>query len=584
MPPFSVTPMHHPALTHTLAALAAGSSSWLKDLFSQDSVAHAVLILGLVAAAGLAIGTVRVFKVSLGVAGVLFAGLAFGQMGFSINQQVTEFAREFGLILFVYTIGIQVGPGFIASLRRNGLPLNLMAAAIVLLGVAMTLLVYFAMMHRQDLPAAVGLFAGATTNTPSLAAAGEALRQAAGDGERAAQVLKQPGIAYAVAYPFGIIGIILTMLLVRAVFRIDPQHEAELLAAMQPRPEPLQTLNLEVRNPNLDGVRIRDLPTLGDSGVVISRVLHDGQIQVARGDTILHSGDVIHAVGPRRGLEQLRLIVGVESPIDLKGLPAAITSRRLLVTRTRALGRSIQELDPLKRFGLMVTRISRAEIELPPTAEVKLQFGDTLVVVGEEAAIARFAQEVGDAPRQLNHPQVIPLFLGIALGVLVGSWPLSLPGLPAPVKLGLAGGPLIVAIILSRLGNIGPLVWYMPISANFLLREVGIVLFLAAVGLRSGDQFLQTLAGPGLLWMGYGALITLVPLLVVGFAARIFYKLNYLSLCGLLAGSMTDPPALAFAGAMTGSESPSIAYATVYPLVMLLRVLSAQAMVILLFT
>ena len=274
------------------------------------------------------------------------------------------------------------------------------------------------------------------------------------------------------------------------------------------------------------------------------------------------------------------MIVGPESKVDVKAVPGPITSRRVLVTKSEALGKTVDELDLRQRFGVTVTRVSRAEVELPP-AGVRIQFGDNLVVVGDEESIKEVASVLGDSPRRLNHPQIIPVFVGIALGVILGSWPVNL-GLPAPVRLGLAGGPLVVAIILSRLSNIGPLVWHMPISANFMMRELGIVLFLASVGLKSGDQFLAAFAGgQGFYWMAMAAIITLVPLLLVALVARMLYKLNYLSLCGLLAGSMTDPPALAFAGSLTGSDAPSISYATVYPLVMLLRVLCAQAMVLL---
>lgn len=550
---------------------------WLVDLFRNDSIAHAVLILALVAALGLAIGTIKVYRIGLGVAGVLFAGLLFGHMGYKINPEILEFAREFGLILFVYTIGVQVGPGFLASLRKQGLPLNIMAASIVVLGALITLGIYFLFMDRENLPAAVGLFSGATTNTPSLGAARQALQTLNAPTE----LLSQPGIAYAVAYPFGIIGIILAMLLIRGIFRVDLNKESQALSALGAKQTRLQTMNLEVRNPNLDGLTIKDVPALGESGVVISRIMRDNRPQLPHGDTVIHKGDLLLAVGPQPALEKLKLIIGAETEVDLKAIPSHITSRRILVTKSQALGKTIQDIDPLKRFGVVVTRVSRAEIELPPTNAVKLQFGDNLVVVGDKESIDQVAQELGDSPKRLNHPQVIPVFVGIVLGVIVGSWPLSIPGVPAPVRLGLAGGPLIVAIILSRLGNIGPLVWYMPISANFLLREVGIVLFLATVGLNSGAKFWETLSqGPGLLWMAYGAAITFIPLMIVGLVARALYKVNYMTLCGLLSGSMTDPPALAFAGSLTSSEAPSISYATVYPLVMLLRVLLAQAIVL----
>lgn len=560
--------------------------SWLIDLFTTThGVAHAVLILGLVAATGLALGTIRVYGISLGVAGVLFTGLAFGHAGLKIEADVMEFVREFGLILFVYTIGIQVGPGFFASLRRQGLPLNLMAASIVVLGALIALGLYFAFPSIFPLPTAVGAFSGATTNTPSLGASQQALNQLLADNPQKDQLIKLPGLAYAVAYPFGIIGIILNMLLIRSIFKISLSHEQTLIQQLQASSaQKLHTRNLEVKNPNLDGIQLASVPSLGRAGVVVSRILKGGKPEMAHPDTVLHMGDVLLAVGPHEALNELELVVGKETQVDLRLMPSHITSRRILVTKSNALGKSVHDLEIRNRFGVTVTRVSRAEIELPITPATRLQFGDNLVVVGEEAAIKQVASELGDSPKKLNHPQVIPIFVGIALGVILGSLPLKFEGMAAPVKLGLAGGPLLVAILLSWLGNVGPLVWYMPISANFILRELGITLFLAAVGLRAGDQFIATLVkGNGLYWMLFGAVITFVPLAAVGLFARKVMKLNYMTICGLLSGSMTDPPALAFAGQMTHSDAPSVSYATVYPLVMFLRVLLAQGMVLFFF-
>lgn len=555
--------------------------NWFLEMFPPGSVAQVTVVLGFVVGAGLALGSVRVFNIGLGIAGVLFSGLLAGHIlnraHIELSHEMLEFAREFGLILFVYTIGVQVGPGFLASLRRQGLPLNIMAASIVILGAIITIGIWkFA---GVKIPVAVGLFSGATTNTPSLAAAQQALKdlKTTVPGDSAL-----PGMAYAVAYPFGIIGIILTMLLIRIGFKISAQDEGDALAKLLDRDRPrMANIDLEVKNPNLDGLSIVRIPGLADSGIVISRVMSKGTTQVAMRDTTVHLGDVLHAVGPKDKLDDLKMIVGTESKLDVTQLPSQITARRILVTKAAVCGETVAELDLGQRFNVMVTRVNRADIELPP-AGTRLQFGDTVVVVGQADAIKRVAAELGDSVKQLNHPHIIPIFIGIALGVIVGSWPLHL-GLPAPVRLGLAGGPLIVAIILSRLGNVGPLVWYMPPSANFMVRELGIVLFLAAVGIRSGGNFINTLTsnhGQGFYWMALASLITFVPLMLVAFVARAFYKLNYLTLCGLLAGSMTDPPALAFAGHMTGSDAPSVSYATVYPLVMLLRVLAAQIIVL----
>lgn len=550
---------------------------WLVELLSGESVAHAVLILSFVAASGMLVGSVRLFGVSLGVAGVLFTGLLLGHLKVSLNMHVLEFAREFGLILFVYTVGMQVGPGFISSLRQQGLPLNLMAAGVVGLGVVLTIAI--SLWAGIDMATAVGLFAGGTTNTPALGAAQQALKNVAGYTE---DMGKLPGLGYAIAYPFGIIGIILTMGFIKTIFRIKPVSEAaEFTRQLQSNTPKLTTLNLAVENPNLQGLPISRIPGLLDSGVVISRICHEGKIEVARPDMLLQKGDTVLAVGPHDKVDEIRLIVGSPSPLDLRREATHLTTRRVVVTKKQVLGKTLDELCLHEKYGVTITRISRAEIEFTPTSNFRFQFADTVLVVGEEEDIENAAHLLGNAPKQLDHPQVVPIFIGIALGILLGSWPFQFPHVPAPVRLGLAGGPLLAAILLSRIGRIGSVVWYMPLSANFMLREVGITLFLACVGLRSGDQFLPTLLhGQGAYWMLMASMITLVPLVIVGVFARAVYRLNFMSICGLLSGSMTDPPALAFANSMAGSDSPSVSYATVYPLTMFLRVLSAQLLVL----
>lgn len=559
---------------------------WIVDLFqppmgTAQSVASSLLILMLVAIVGLSLGALKYRGLGLGIAGVLFAGLAFGHFNVTINHEVMDFAREFGLILFVYTIGVQVGPGFFASLRQNGLVLNLMAALIVVTGTLVAVTLWALFMQRSDLPAVVGLLSGAVTNTPSLAAAIGALKEVGGG-----DVTAIPPQAYAVAYPFGIMGIISTMLLTKAIFRISLPAEQEAFnqraSAGRPR---LDTMNLEVKNQGIVGRRLEEVPLVnGTNGVVVSRLLRGGRAQVAQDDSVLAAGDVLLAVGPRARLEELKMVVGDESRVDVRTIPSDIVSRRVLVTRRDVSGRTVDELQLHERFGVNITRIHRNEIELPVTPEATLQIGDKVVVVGEKDSMAGASKLLGDSLKQLDHPQVIPVFIGIALGVLLGSWPLTLPGVPVPVKLGLAGGPMVVAILLSRIGRIGPLNWYMSLSANFMLREVGIVLFLACVGLSGGSTFVAALMGHGVQWFLFGAAITFVPLMLVALIGRALLKLNFMTLSGLLAGSMTDPPALAFAGSITRSEAPSIAYATVYPLTMLLRVLIAQVLILLFYS
>jgi len=546
--------------------------SWLSDLLSTPSVAHDVLVLSLVAIGGLGFGSLRIKGIGLGIAGVLFAGLLFGHFNVTVSHEILDFARDLGLILFVYALGMQVGPGFIGSLRRQGLPLNALALALVVLGVLTTLAV--SKLGNIPMPVAVGLFSGGTTNTPSLAAAQQALKELPNGAAAAAM----PGLGYAVAYPFGVLGIILTMLLARLAMR---GQLAEPVERGDDDIKSLETLNVEVQNPNLDGLEIRKLPRFKDSGVVVSRLQHGENIEIARAETSVHVGDILLAVGEAENLREFQTIVGKSSDVDLREVGGQIATRRILVTRRQVLGKSIHQLNWAARYGTVVTRVVRAGIELVPRKRLRLQFGDVLLAVGGEEVLSQAAQEAGDSPKELEHPSMLTLFIGIGLGVALGSCPIFLPGMPAPIKLGLAGGPLLAAIALSSIGRIGPLVWHLPNSAGMALRELGIALFLACVGLKAGDAFVPTLLqGGGFIWMAWAALITLVPLFIVAITARLWLKMSFPALCGLLAGGMTDPPALAFAQNITDSDVPVISYATVYPLVMIARIVSAQILVI----
>jgi putative transport protein len=427
--------------------------------------------------------------------------------------------------------------------------------------------------------AAVGILSGATTNTPSLGAAQQALQTLPGLAENSASL---PGLGYAVTYPFGILGIILAMLLVRALFQVKIKQEEESFHKQQTRRHPkVSALNLCVTNPNLAGVAIKDIPGLENSGVVISRLEQNGVAQVARDESVLQVGNTLLAVGSQKEIEKLRVVVGAESHLDLRAHSGNVNVRRIVLTSKNVFGRSLEDLDLEAQHGVRFTRISRAEVDLPNPAVIRLQAGDTLTVVGEDDALQKVEKILGNSMKDLNQAHVLPVFIGIVLGIILGSIPVLLPGMPAPVKLGLAGGPLVVAILLSYMGRVGPLAWHMPPNANFLLREIGIVLFLACVGLKAGGSFVETLLkGDGLYWMTCGAAITLIPLVVVGIVGRAVLKINYLTLCGVLAGSMTDPPALAFANATTTTEAPAVSYATVYPLTMLLRVVCAQVLVL----
>lgn len=552
--------------------------SWLLDLFIQDSVGHALFILCLITVLGLVFGSIRILSFRLGVAGILFVGLVFGHFGVTINPVIWEFARDLGLILFIYSFGQEVGPGLLASLRKQGWRLNLLAAGIVLAGGLIALL-----LHRWahfPMAVAAGLFSGATTNTPSLAAVQQSLKLMPQYTDAIGQL---PSVAYAMAYPFGVIGIILFMGGLRFVLRVDPRREAERLEALREKESSrLAGINLEVRNPDLDGLTVSQIVGMVEEGVVISRLVRGLRAQeVPRANTKLRVGDRIHAVGTPEILEKLKSVVGTEISIDLTVARSEFTSRRILVTRRDIIGRSIEELNLRETYGLIVTRIIRAGMEFMPRAEFHVQFGDELRVVGKGAALDAFAKDAGESGEKLSQAAVVPMFIGIALGVLLGSLPLRIPGSSITFRFGLAGGPLIAAILLSRIGRLGPLVWHVPPSANQMLRMIGISLFLAAVGIGAGAGFLETFLGGGISWFLGGALITLLPVLLASFAARVLFKVNFLSLCGLTAGSMTDPPALAYANSLAPmSDEVSMAFVTVYPLTMLLRLLVAQALVL----
>lgn len=552
--------------------------SWLLQLFNQESVPHAMLIISLVISTGLVLGRLAYAGVQLGIAGVLFSGLIFGHFDLTINPEVMHFLREFGLIMFVYAIGLQVGPSFVSSFFKYGLRLNGLAAGIVLLGALIA--VGISLIGGIPMPVAVGLFSGATTNTPSLAAAQQVLSSMP---NMDAETLKMPGLGYAVAYPFGIIGIILSMLLMKRLFKVNVTQEAEDFAHHQQQNAQIPVWeDLVVENPNLNGLTIKQIPFFEGMGVVITRILHKGEtdVDIASHDTRLMLGDTIRLVGEREQLQSLKILIGQDAEINLQEMAKNLRSKRLMVTNKATLNQTIGDL--CVRYGVTISRVLRPDVEFVPTSHVHVHFGDELHVVGSQEALNNIEKALGNSLEELSHPQIMPIFIGITLGVLLGSWPFYLPGIPSALKLGMAGGPLLVAIMLSRVGNWGMMTWHLPKSSNILLKDIGIVLFLACVGLHSGDEFLETLLhGDGLYWMACATLITLLPLLIIALLARMVFKLNYLSMCGLLAGSMTDPPALAFANNLNTSSAVSIAYATVYPLVMILRIIAAQLIIVL---
>ena len=549
-----------------------------------SEVASAMVALAISGALGLMLGGVTIGGVGLGIGGVLFAGLFVGHLageaGVGFDAATLEFVREFGLIVFVYTIGVQVGPGFFASFRQSGLKLNGMAAGIVGLGVAVTVVIH--LLTGLDVPALVGVMSGAVTNTPGLGAATQALR----DAGLPPEVLSRPSIGYAVAYPFGIIGILLSMLALRFVLRIRVEDEhKDWEASRKGSGGSLPTLDVQITNPNFEGLKLSEAPGLSDEDVICSRMRRGGRLSTPGPDTQLAMGDELHLVGPEEKLRQMQLILGKpsEAPLSTQGGDEPIAWERAVVTATKVLGKRIGVLGLMETFGVRISRVNRAGTELVARGSLPLQFGDLVTLVGAKEGLERARGILGDQRSRLEQVDFRAMFLGVALGVLVGSIPIFIPGLPAPLKLGLAGGPLIVAILLARLGHLGGLVWFMPPPANHALREFGIVLFLAVVGLKAGDRFIATLVdGDGLLWMAYGVAITLIPLMTMAFVARLAMKMNYLTACGVLAGASTDPPALAFANALAPSPAAAIAYASVYPLVMFLRILAPQVLVLLL--
>lgn len=548
----------------------------------MSEIALTVSVLALVAVVGLWIGNVKIRGVGFGIGGVLFGGIIVGhfvdQAGVALSSPMLHFIQEFGLILFVYTIGIQVGPGFFASLRVSGLRLNLFAILIVILGGLVT-----AVLHKLfdiPLPVVLGIFSGAVTNTPALGAGQQILRDLGVPFE----VVDQMGMSYAMAYPFGICGILLTMWLVRLFFRINVEKEAQRFEESSGNGHAnLHTINVRVENPNLNQMAIQDVPMLNSDNIVCSRLKRGELLMVPAPGTLIQAGDLLHLVGRPEDLHNAQLVIGQEVATSLSTRGTDLKVERVVVTNEKVLGKKIRDLHVKQRYDVVISRLNRAGVELVASSSASLQFGDILNLVGRPEAIDAVAAELGNAQQKLQQVQMLPVFIGIGLGVLLGSIPLFIPGFPAALKLGLAGGPLIMALILGRIGSIGKLYWFMPPSANLALRELGIVLFLAVVGLKSGGDFVATLTqGEGLSWIAYGIFITAIPLLTVGILARMLAKMNYLTLCGMLAGSMTDPPALAFANNLHAtSGAAALSYATVYPLVMFLRIITPQLLAVL---
>ena len=554
--------------------------NWVNDLLWGGGIGHSILLLSIVIAAGIQLGKIKVFGVSLGITLVLFVGIVLGHFGFTINHDVLHFFKEFGLILFVYSVGMQVGPGFFSSFKQGGVTLNLLACGVVLLGVTTAIILHF--VTGIPMPTMVGILSGAVTNTPGLGAAQQAYSDMYGVADNTI------ALGYAVAYPLGVIGIILAIILVRYFLRVNFEKENEQLnnedASHANEAKPI---SLVVKNPAIFNKTVADLSNLMEHrDFVISRIWHDHnkQIEIASANTVLKENDKVFVITTETDVETVKTFIGEEIDMERKQwirMESQFINRRILVTKPELNGKRLGQLKLRKLYGINITRINRAGVDLVAMPGLTLQVGDRVNVVGTETAVANVEKVLGNSMKRLNEPNLITIFVGIALGIILGSIPITFPGIPQPVKLGLAGGPLIVAILVSRFGYHYKLVTYTTQSANLMLREIGITIFLACVGIGAGDGFVDTIVNNGgFAWIGYGFIITFVPLLIIGCVGRYFCKVNYFTLMGLMAGSTTDPPALAYSNATAGNDAPSVGYATVYPLTMFLRVLTAQLLIL----
>lgn len=551
--------------------------NWLQALlFDQDSVAHIVLLYAFVIAVGVLLGKIKFFGISLGVTFVLFAGIVAGHFGFTGNSSILSFVQDFGLILFVFCIGLQVGPSFFASFKKGGVAMNIVAAGIVVLNIAVAVALYYGLNGRVDMAMMVGILCGAVTNTPGLGAANEALKEMDYAGPEIA-------MGYACAYPLGVIGIIGSIIAVRYICRINLQKEEKQIEeaeAENPHMKPFN-MHLEVRNEALNGKTLSQLSNFLGRDFVCTRILQNGHVSIPTSNTVFHVGDQIFVVCAEDDSEAIIAFIGPRIEVDWEKQDTPMVSRRILVTQSNMNGKTLGEIHFRTMYGVNVTRVNRSGMDLFAARNLTLQIGDRVMVVGPEDAVERVANLLGNQLKRLDHPNIITIFVGIFLGILLGSLPIAVPNMPTPLKLGLAGGPLIVAILIGRFGYKMKLVTYTTMSANLMLREIGLVLFLASVGIKAGENFVQTVVeGDGLLYVGCGFLITVIPLLVMGVIGRLKFKLNYFTLMGLIAGSNTDPPALAYSNQSCNNDAPSVGYSTVYPLAMFLRILTAQLLIL----
>ncbi|MBR4409066.1 MAG: putative transporter [Bacteroidales bacterium] len=559
----------------------------MNDLFTGTGIAHTVLLFGIVIATGLYLAKFKIKGVSIGSTWILFVGILLSHFGFRANPTALAFMKDFGLILFVFSIGLQVGPGFFHSFRKGGVKLNMLAVALVLLVVVTTYVI--SLVSGESIPTMVGVMSGAVTNTPGLGAAQQTLSDgliAQGvSAQSAASVSSGLASAYAVAYPLGVLGVLFLVIIFKAIFRIDLEKEKAELAKEESVANTARRMHCEVRNPAVFGKTLKEVVSEMSTGekFVISRILHDGEISVPGPDTVFCEGDRLLIVTSNNDVDQIRIIFGEEVPMHLDDwtrMDESMVIRRLVITKPKLNGKKLAELGIRHNYNVSVTRVIRAGVQLVARPGLILQMGDILKVVGPEEDINLVAKIVGNKPGDLDHPNLIPIFFGIALGVIFGSMPIHFPGIPQPVKLGLAGGPLIIAILLGHFGPKYKITTYTTHSANMMIREIGISFFMAAVGLGAGETFVSSLLGGGYWWILYGAIITMLPVAIIMVVSRLVFKLNFYQICGLVAGGSTNPPVLAFAQGAYGTDYTSVNYATVYPLTMFMRVLVAQLLIL----
>lgn len=552
---------------------------WISNLITGEGISHSIFVLAMAVAIGIFLGAkLKIKGITLGITWILFCAIICSHFGMRLDPLVLSFARDLGLILFVYSIGLQVGPSFFSSFGKGGLSLNMLAVGIVLLGCITAYGIH--VVSGEDIATMTGVLFGAVTNTPGLGAAQQTFIDMGGSAEEAANIAS----GYAMAYPLGVVGIIFSLLLLRWFFRIRVEQEETRVQAEKGEEQQVAHFDIELMTPQVDGVRVRDLKTLTHVTMVASRLLDkNGNEYMPDADTVLHVGDCVRLVTDRMN-EKTVLLLGPKTEVkwEEKEKNVHLVSKHIIVTKSKYNGRKIMDMKVRDAFNITITRVRRAGIELLATPELRLQLGDRLTVVGEQEAVEKMASAFGNSTKKLDAPNLASLFFGIVLGVTLGSLPIALPGLGQPFKLGLAGGSLIIAILMGAFGTKWHMVTYTTSSANLMIREIGIALFLAAVGFGAGETFFDTLCNGGYKLIGYGVIITLVPLLLIGYVARKWLKLDYFTLMGLIAGSTTDPPALAYATSQTSAnDRAAVAYSTVYPLTMFLRVLTGQVMILL---